>query len=64
MSKPSDHIVPGALCIRCEQRPAVALTRLVTATDAQPRNILLWGGATCEPCALDLADVLKREVGK
>jgi len=59
MSKASDHIVPGTLCICCRVRPATYLTRLVTRDDSMEQDALLYGAPTCYPCAEKLAQILR-----
>jgi hypothetical protein len=54
MSKPSDHIPKGALCVFCQKRPASVVTRLVARDDSMEQDALLWGAATCWHCTESL----------
>lgn len=58
MGKPSDHIVPGALCVVCNKAPATVLTRLVARDDGMPTDGMLWAGGTCWDCVRELASRL------
>jgi hypothetical protein len=58
MGKPSDHIVPGSLCIACNKMPATVLARLVARDDGMPADGILWAAATCWACARQLASAL------
>ncbi|MFA5053934.1 MAG: hypothetical protein WC565_07735 [Parcubacteria group bacterium] len=55
MGKPSDHIVPGSLCVACNKAPAIVLTRLVARDDGMAADGILWAAATCWDCARQLA---------
>lgn len=64
MAKASDHIVAGSLCVICNRRPAMVLTRLVARDDGMPADGMLWAGGTCWDCVKLLATVLDRKVSK
>lgn len=58
MTKPSDHIVPGAKCVCCKTETASVLARFVARDDGMAQDGMLWGGATCWGCAEKLAKSL------
>jgi hypothetical protein len=58
MGKPSDHIVPGSLCVVCRKAPATVLTRLVARDDGMLADGMLWAGGTCWGCVKELASRL------
>jgi hypothetical protein len=62
MGKPSDHIVPGSLCIVCNKLPATVLTRLVARDDGMLSDGMLWAGGTCWGCVKELAITLNGKV--